>query len=194
MRGRVRCNVWGFCLFPSFWRISGSKLSVSTSCDLGDMVERVLTVMATPLGSRDVRPPLLDDNLLVLTMFYSSPSPRNILLCVMCTYQLKPRSPPHPGPSWEYVGIVLWYLKAWPTRGDGGFLRFCFAYWSKSGSEVGICLVPSLLLAVSSRHYWYFDDCSAVRRCFRVWLRVTTPAARLSCFSFKVLAFKKKRT
>ena len=104
------------------------KLSVSTSCGLGDMVERVFTVMATPLGSRDVRPLLLDDNLHVLTMFYSSPSPRNILLCVMCTYQLKLRSPPHLGPRWEYVGIFLWYLKAWPTRGDGELLRFCVIY------------------------------------------------------------------
>ena len=33
------------------------KLSVSTRCDLG---ERVLTVKATPLGSREVRPPFID--------------------------------------------------------------------------------------------------------------------------------------
>ena len=47
-------------------------------------------------------------------------------------------------------------------RGDGGFLRICFAYSSKSGSEVEICLVSSLLLVISTRDYWYFDDCSAV--------------------------------
>ena len=81
-------------LLPVFLENFRQKLSVSTSCDLGDMVERVLTVMGTPLGSRDVLPPFFHDNLHVLMMFYSSPSPCNILLSVMCTYQLKPRSPP----------------------------------------------------------------------------------------------------
>ena len=71
---------------PVFFENFPHKLSVSTSCDLSDMVERVLTMMAAPLGSRDVRPPFFDDNLHVLMTFYSSPSPRNILLCVMCTY------------------------------------------------------------------------------------------------------------
>ena len=68
---------------PVFLENFRQKFSVSTSCDLGDMVERVLTVMGTPLGSRDVRPPFFDDNLHVLLMFYFSSSPRNILLCQM---------------------------------------------------------------------------------------------------------------
>ena len=88
---------------PVFLENFPKKLSVSTRCDLGDMVERVLTVMATPLGSREVRPPFFD-NLHVAMMVYSSPSPRNILLCVMCTYQLNPDPSPHPRARWGYVG------------------------------------------------------------------------------------------
>ena len=89
---------------PFFLENFPKKLSVSTRCDLGDMVERVLTVMATLLGSLDVRLPFFDDNLHVPIMFYSSPRPRNILLCVMCTYQLKPRSPTSTqgGNMWEF--------------------------------------------------------------------------------------------
>ena len=45
---------------PVFLENFPQKLLVSTRCDLGDMVERVLTVMATPLSSRDVRPPFFD--------------------------------------------------------------------------------------------------------------------------------------
>ena len=43
----------------------------------------------------------------------------------LCTYQLKPRFPSHPGPMWGNVGFFLWYLKAWLARGGGGFLRIC---------------------------------------------------------------------
>lgn len=113
-------------MMPVFLENFPQKLSVSTRFDLGDMVERVLTLMVTPLGSRDVRPPFFDDKLHVPKMFYSSPSPRSILLCVMCTYQLKPR-PPTPGQGGDMWEIFM-ALKARPTREDGGFLRIRFAY------------------------------------------------------------------
>ena len=70
------------------------------------MVERVLTAITTPLGLRDVRLPFFDDNLHVPIMFYYSPSPRSMLLCAMCTYQLNPRPPPtmgQGGDMWEMV-------------------------------------------------------------------------------------------
>ena len=42
----------------------------------------------------------------------------------------------------------LWYLKARFARGVGVFLRICFTHSSRSGSEVGIGLVPSFLAVI----------------------------------------------
>ena len=71
---------------PVFLENFPQKLLVSTRCDLGDMVECVLTVMATPLSSRDVRPPFFD--VLLLTI-----SSQHFTLCNV-HLQLNPRPLP----------------------------------------------------------------------------------------------------
>ena len=121
---------------PVFLENFPQKLFGVNKMWLGDMVERVRTVMATPLGSRDVRLPFFGDNLHVLMMFYSSPSPSNILLCVICTYQLKPRSP-HPG----FYGI---WRHGRPV-GMGDFSEFALHIDRSRGARCGFvsCLVYS---------------------------------------------------
>ena len=85
----------------------------------------------------------------------------------LCTYQLKsqPPSPSTPGQGGQCGGF-LWYLKRLFTRGDGGFLKICFTHLSRSGSEVGIGLMPSFLKVISSRGPWchLLDFCS-----FNIW-------------------------
>ena len=57
---------------------------------------------------------------------------------------------PQPRAKVGECGGFLWYLKARFARGGGGFLRICFTHSSRSGSEVGIGLMPSFLTVISS--------------------------------------------
>ena len=63
-------------------------------------------------------------------------------------------TPPPPRAKVGECGGFLWYLKARFARGGGGFLRICFTHSSKSGSEVGIGLVPSFLAVICSCCHW----------------------------------------
>ena len=84
---------------------------------------------------------------------------------MLCTYQLKPRPPPNPRPMWGNVGD---FYGIW--RHGLEFLRICLAYSRKSGSEVGIWLIPSFLTVICSRDHWYFDVLLG-RTCFEIiWL------------------------
>ena len=80
---------------------------------------------------------------------------------------------PNPPPNQAYVGQCggfLWYLKAWLAHGGGEFLWICLAYSWKSGSEVGIWLIPSFLMVIGSRDHGYFDVLLG-RTCFEIiWL------------------------
>jgi len=153
---------------PVFLENFSQKLSVSTRCDLGAMVERVLPVMATPLGSRDVRPPFFNDNLHVPMRFYSSPSPRSILLCVMCTYQLKPRPPPHPGPRWGYVGLFYGIRSHGLSVGMGDFSGFALHLDQSRGARWGF--VSFLVYSSKFLHQitGILMDCSVVLCSLRV--------------------------
>ena len=156
---------------PVFLENFPKKLLVSTRCDLGDMVECVLTVMATLLGSRDVRPPFFDDNLHVPMMFYSSPSPRSILLCVMCTYQLKPRSP-HPDPRWEYVGNFYGIWRHGRPVGMGDFSEIALHIDRSRGARWGFfsSLVYSWqFLHVITGILMIVPQCSAVLNFHCMW-------------------------
>ena len=68
-------------------------------------------------------------------------------------------------------GGLLWYLKAWFARGGGGFLRICFTHSSRSGSEVGIGLVPSFLTVICSCGHWcdLVSLAGFLQFCFDIW-------------------------
>ena len=69
---------------------------------------------------------------------------------VLCTYQWK--SPPPPRAKVGECGGFLWYFKARLARGVGDFSGFALhIHRARSGSEVGIGLVPSFHTVLSSR-------------------------------------------
>ena len=183
LREGVRCDVGGF-RYPSFWRIS--RCNFRCLQDVTWVIWLSACLRRWPHHwARVTCVVFFDDNLHVPIMFYYSPSPRSMLLCAMCTYQLNPRPPPTMG-----QGGDMWEMVLQGMADPWGWWISQDLLWSKSGSEVGICLVPTFLpFAISSRDYWYFDDSSAMFFCFRVWLCVTTTATKLSCFTFNMCGF-----
>jgi len=142
LRGRALCSMWAFrCL--SLWRMSRkNSVVVSPRCDLGAMVERVPTVMVTPLGSCDVCPPCFLSLFSVIicmfcTMFNSSPTPPSVMLRMFNIYLSIETQTPQPRAKVWKCEKVLWYLNACLTRWCGGFLRICFCIFIEVEEQGG---------------------------------------------------------
>ena len=75
------------------------------------------------------------------------------------------------GPHRPCYALINWNPDPSPTPGlCGAMWGICLAYSRKSGSEVGIWLIPSFLTVICSRDHWYFDVLLG-RTCFEIiWL------------------------